>query len=98
MVQLDGDKGPGMRVGMELTEDSPTAFLVHAFDDFVPVQNALVLARLYKEADVLVECHVFDSGGHGFGARFVEDVPITNWPKLCESWMRKNGWLELPVK
>ncbi|QEG24102.1 alpha/beta hydrolase [Mariniblastus fucicola] len=90
MVKKEG----GLRDGMELNKDSPRAFIVHAFDDFVPVQNALELARLYKEADVPVDCHVFDTGGHGFGARFIEDVPVTNWPKLCESWMRKNGWLE----
>ena len=70
MVNLETSR---LRKGMELNKESPPAFIVHAFDDFVPVQNALVLARLYKEAGVPVECHVFDSGGHGFGARYVEE-------------------------
>ena len=96
LVDFDGNRGAGSIVdGMELTEDSPNAFLVHARDDFVPVENALVLAKLYEEVGVPAECHVFDAGGHGFGARPVADLPITRWPQLCESWMRKNGWLEL---
>lgn len=90
MVKKEG----GLRDGMRLTKSSPTAFIVHAFDDYCPVHNALELSRLYKEADVPVDCHVFDSGGHGFGARHVDEHPITDWPKMCETWMRKNGWLE----
>ena len=99
---LDDFNGNGVATstfdGMELTKDSPSAFLVHARDDYVPVENALELERLYKEVGVPVECHVFDVGGHGFGARPVADVPITDWPRLCESWMQKNGWLELAAK
>ena len=87
-------EGSGLRNGMEIGKDSPTAFIVHAADDFVPVHNASELARLYEEADVPVECHIFDTGGHGFGARYVEGEPATNWPALCEAWMRTNGWLE----
>jgi acetyl esterase/lipase len=96
---VDWKKGAAsMRAGMELDSKAPPAFIVHAFDDFVPVQNALQLATLYKAAKVPVECHVFDTGGHGFGARFVEGVPVTQWPKLCEAWMRRNGWLDGPKK
>ncbi len=94
MVDLKKDSAASLRAGMELNANSPKAFIVHAFDDFVPVQNALQLASLYKDAGVPVECHVFDTGGHGFGARFVEGVPVTEWPELCETWMRRNGWLE----
>lgn len=90
MVAKDG----GLRDGMTLQKDSPPAFIVHAIDDFCPVENALELASLYAEAGASVECHVFDAGGHGFGARRVKGVPATDWPRLCEAWMRKNGWLE----
>jgi len=92
MVKKQG----GLRDGMKFTEETPTAFVVHTYDDFCPVFNALELCKLYKEADVPVECHVFDTGGHGFGARQVAKHPVTQWPKLCETWMSKNGWLEVP--
>jgi len=99
LVDLDGNDGTGSIIaGMKLTKDSPSAFLVHARDDYVSAENALILARLYKEAGVPVECHIFDVGGHGFGARPVADVPITDWPRLCESWMKQNGWLEVAAK
>ena len=94
MVKKEG----GLRDGMKLTKESPPAFIVHAFDDYCPVHNALELSRLYKEADVPVDCHVFDSGGHGFGARHVDEHPVTDWPKMCEVWMRTNGWLDTSEK
>lgn len=90
MVAKEG----GLRNGMKLDKDAPRAFIVHAADDFVPVHNATELADLYSKADVPVECHIFDAGGHGYGARYVKDFPVTDWPRLCEAWMRKNGWLE----
>ena len=98
LVDLDGNGAGKILDGMELTKEAPVAFLVHARDDYVPVENSLVLAKLYREAGVPVECHIFETGGHGFGARSVADNPITDWPRLCESWMRQNGWLKLATK
>lgn len=90
MVAKEG----GLRNGMTLDKSAPTAFIVHAVDDMVPVHNAIELSELYSKAGVPFQCHIFDTGGHGYGARYVEGVPVTDWPRLCEAWMRKNGWLE----
>lgn len=87
------EENGGFGEGLLLTEKAPPIFLVHAYDDFVPVQNSLSLATAYKEADVPVEAHIYDAGGHGFGLRYVEELPITWWPERCEQWMRRNGWL-----
>ncbi len=78
---------------IKVTAKSPPAFLVHAFDDFLAVQNSLIYLAELKEVGVPSELHVFDSGGHGFGLREVPDQPITRWTKHCETWLARNGWM-----
>jgi len=68
-------------------------FFVHAFDDGVPVQNALLLAAELKKVDVPVEVHVYDTGGHGYGLRPVPELPVTTWPRRAEEWLARRGLL-----
>jgi acetyl esterase/lipase len=91
MLEEDGS----LNNSLTLDVNSPPLFVVHAYDDFVPVQNSLGIASAYKKAGVSVEAHIYDAGGHGFGLRFVKEHPITSWPDRCEEWMRRNGWLEV---
>ena len=74
----------------QVSEHSPPTFVVHAFDDFVPIQNCLSLMSGLKKANVPSELHIFDSGGHGYGLRIDEAKPVTGWPKLCETWLARN--------
>jgi acetyl esterase/lipase len=76
-----------------ITKDAPPMFFVHAFDDGVPVQNALLLAAELKKVDVPVEVHVYDTGGHGYGLRYVPELPVTTWPKRAEEWLARRGLL-----
>ena len=75
-----------------VTKDSPRTFLVHAFDDPIAVQGSLLLTLALKKAGVPSELHVYDTGGHGYGLRPVDGVPVTLWPLRCEEWLRRNGW------
>ena len=36
------------------------------------------------------EMHLYAQGGHAFGLRHTEN-PITDWPRLVESWLHTNG-------
>lgn len=72
----------------------PPMFLVHAFDDNVPVQNALLLAAELRAAGGSAELHVYDAGGHGYGLRHVPELPVTTWPARAEDWMRRRGLLQ----
>ncbi len=75
-------------------QDTPPMFLVHAFDDGVPVQNTLLLAAELKKAGGSAEVHVYDSGGHGYGLRHVAEFPVTTWPKRAEEWLARRGLLQ----
>ena len=77
---------------LEVTDKTPPMFLVHAFDDRVSVLSSAMLFVGLKKAGVASEIHAFESGGHGYGLRPVEDQPVTNWPRLCHDWLKRIGW------
>ena len=78
---------------VKVTKDAPPMFFVHAFDDGIPVQNALLLAAELKKVNVPAEVHVYDVGGHGYGLRPVPELPVTTWPKRAEEWLTRRGLL-----
>jgi len=85
-----------IRVKGKVTKDTPPMFLIHAFDDPVTANNSLALAVELKKVGVPTELHIYDAGGHGYGLRLVNTLPITTWPKRCEEWMQRRGLLKLP--
>jgi acetyl esterase/lipase len=82
-----------LREDVTVPKNAPPLFFVHAFNDPIPVENALLLAAEAKKAGVSVEVHVYDTGGHGYGLRPQADKPVTTWPTRCKEWMERNGWL-----
>lgn len=74
-----------------VTTNTPPTFLAHAEDD--PVDSVLESVVYYielKKAGVPTEMHLYAKGGHAFGLRHPE-MPIGDWPKLAEKWMRAGG-------
>lgn len=84
--------GTGLREYVRVTKDTPPMFLVHAQDDFVPVQNSVLLFLALKAAGVPSELHVYAAGGHGYGLRET-DSPVTTWHHRAAAWMKASGWL-----
>jgi acetyl esterase/lipase len=77
----------------QVTPQTPPTFLVHSSDDrVVPVQNSLLFYDALRRNGVQAEMHVFEHGGHGFGLA-PRDPVLTAWTTICESWMRRHGWL-----
>jgi acetyl esterase/lipase len=71
--------------------ETPPTFLAQAEDDNVDgVQQSLVYYAALKKAGVPVEMHLFSHGGHAFGLRRTR-LPITDWPRLVETWLRTIG-------
>ena len=90
---LPGDIEASTLKTMNITEKSPPVFLVHAFDDFVPVQGAANMLLAMKKVGVPAELHIYDAGGHGYGLRSQNKLPVTMWNKPCEDWLRRAGWI-----
>lgn len=77
-----------------ITEDSPPIFMVHTFDDFVPVLGTTNLFQIAKTAGVSTELHIFDAGGHGYGLRHDPEFPVSKWHHLCSDWLKRAGWAD----
>jgi acetyl esterase/lipase len=89
------NSGDGFTDGEDTIDaNTPPVFMAHAFDDFVPVKGAANLLLALKEAGVPSELHVYDAGGHGYGLRQRDDLPVTTWTEPCEAWLRRAGWIE----
>ena len=59
-------------------------------DDVVPVEASFQMIAGCRQAKVVVEAHIFEAGGHGFGVRSSPELPVSNWPNLFEAWMRQH--------
>jgi len=89
-----GDPQDPMKLNplVRVSERTPPMFLAVTYDDENRgAQAALLLVELKKKG-VPAELHVFQRGGHGYGLRPSAD-PVSGWPRLCEQWLRVNGWL-----
>ena len=73
-----------------VSEDSPPAFLVHAYDDDVcNVEESTHFAEKLRDYNVKVEMHLFQKGGHGFGLGRKEDG-TDQWISLFAQWLKNN--------
>lgn len=92
---VDREKTDLLSPRLRVTAETPPAFLVHAGDDRVPVENSIRYYLELRRAGVPAELHVYESGGHGFGMRPIPH-PVASWPRRCEDWMRRRGLLDPP--
>lgn len=72
---------------MQVTKKTPPAFLVHAKDDGVKVENSLAFAAALKKKEVPVSMHIYEKGGHGYGMH--NKTSDILWMDLVEKWMKQ---------
>jgi acetyl esterase/lipase len=71
-----------------VTNKTPPAFLVHAYDDTVcKVEETTLYSQKLFANNVTVEMHLFAKGGHGFGLGRKEDG-TDQWVQLFINWIR----------
>ena len=78
---------------VKVSTNTPPMFIAHTFDDFVSVENPLLMFRELKQAGVSAELHIYSEGGHGYGLRETQQ-PITTWHHRMTDWLRVKGWLK----
>ncbi len=76
-----------------VNDQTPPAFLSHAYDDGVPADSSVQYFLALKRAKVRAELHIYETGGHGYGLRPGPNAVLT-WPKRCEDWLRAGGWVK----
>jgi acetyl esterase/lipase len=76
-----------------VSANTPPMFLVHSQQDTtVKEENELIFYAALRKFNVPTELHLYPLATHGSGldANF---GPTALWPKLCEEWLRFNGWV-----
>lgn len=82
-----------LSVDEQVSAGTPPTFLVHSTEDTTsPVENSLLFFQAMRRVKRPIEMHIYPRGPHGSGLD-PKLGPISEWPKLCETWMRFNGWL-----
>jgi acetyl esterase/lipase len=77
---------------LQVTKNTPTAFIVHAGDDpKVKVTESVNFYLALIKNNVPAEMHIYPTGGHGFG---VSDTNAGRWTSLCRDWMKAGGWVQ----
>jgi acetyl esterase/lipase len=73
---------------LNVTEETPPAFIVHAGDDTgVPVENSLLYYTALRAKGVPASLHVYPNGGHGF-AFGLGKGPVENWRNVLLAWIK----------
>ncbi len=72
----------------QVTAQTPPAFLVHAKDDGVKVENSIRFQEACQKAGVPVELQLYEKGGHGYGLG-VNGGEVAQWPDRLAEWLRK---------
>ena len=76
----------------QVTDSTPPAFLVLAADDHgVVPANSLSYVAALQQFKVPVELHMYQNGGHGFGAENRQSPD--NWTERLRNWMLHNNWI-----
>ena len=78
---------------MQITKDTPPAFLVYSSDDMVVfVMNSISYYNGLQKKNVPAEIHIFQKGGHGYGLSHNGSTE-SSWPDLCIKWLSAIGVL-----
>jgi len=76
---------------LQITADTPPAFLVHSSDDdAVPVMNSIGYYKGLQKNKIPAELHIFQKGGHGYGLAIGRGTE-SSWPDLCIKWLKAMG-------
>jgi acetyl esterase/lipase len=70
---------------LQITAQTPPAFIVHASDDkVVSVNNSIRFYEELHKKSIPVELHIYSKGGHGFHA----EPSFEEWFGRCKEWLR----------
>jgi len=74
-------------------KDAPPLFIAAAQDDpTVPVTKSLAIFNAWTAADRPAELHIYERGGHGFGARHL-GKPVDGWTNAFAAWLADHDWM-----
>ncbi|HYH55941.1 MAG TPA: prolyl oligopeptidase family serine peptidase, partial [Anseongella sp.] len=80
---------------LQVRRGMPPTFLAHTTEDTaVPPENSILFYQALRQANVPAEIHIFQQGRHGLGLG-PDELPFSEWPSLCEKWLKAMGFLKV---
>ena len=77
---------------LQVTSQTPPAFLVHASDDNgVKPANSISYYEALLKNNVSAELHLYQKGGHGFGLN--NKTTNDKWTERLKNWLQSNKYL-----
>ncbi len=70
----------------QVTAETPGAYLVHAKDDGVNIENSYLFEKALKEFNIPVSKTIYETGGHGFG--MINPQSEIRWMDKVEIWLK----------
>ncbi len=78
---------------LQVTANTPPAFIMHAADDkTVKVQNSILFYLALLKNKVPAELHLFQTGGHGFG--LLNKSEPSPWIENVFLWLKVNQFIK----
>jgi len=72
---------------LQVKDDTPPAFFVHADDDSrVPVENTLLMYKALRKKKIPAELHILSEGEHGFGLA-LNNEHVASWSNSLKLWL-----------
>ena len=81
-------KGEKVAEELPITKKTPRTILIQTQDDRIRIENSVHYYLALKKAGVPSELHAYPTGGHGYGLRPTVHA-VSQWPKLCATWLSK---------
>lgn len=73
---------------LQVKENTPPTFLVHADDDSgVPVENSLLMYKALRAKKIPAEMHILSEGEHGFGLA-LNNNHVASWTNSLNLWLK----------
>ena len=78
-------------------KDAPPLFIAASQSDTdIPVYKSIDIFDKWTAADLPAELHIYEQGGHGFGA-IQQGKPSDSWMQAFASWLSDHGWMSKSV-
>lgn len=77
-----------------VTPKTPPTLIISASDDAsVSPEHGIRFYRALQRAGVPAELHIYMQGGHGFGIRKTQGLPVAGWPEIAWTWLGAVGMI-----
>lgn len=87
--QIADEKIGGLIEAVTVTKATPPTLLVHAHDDGATSLGSVYFYTAMKKLGLPCELHIYESGGHGYGMRPAQGMPIHTWTDRVTDWLKQ---------